>query len=116
MFPTLATQVSELSPSLAQAVRPAFELMALTFREPTVLSASLKALFANRPGYRRRLSALERAADRRPFAFAGRDAAARLFGNKMILSATKIEKYHRCRFSYFCRYGLRAKKLRRKRS
>lgn len=109
MFPTLATQVSELAPSLAQAVRPAFELTALTFREPTVLSASLKALFATRPGYRRRLAALERAAARRPFAFAGREAAARLFGSKMTLSATKIEKYHLCRFAYFCRYGLHAK-------
>ena len=109
MFPTLSPQVEELSPFLAQAEKPAFELTALTWREPTVLSASLKALFEKRAGYRQRLLALERAAARRPFAFADQEKAARLFGERMTLSATEIERYHLCRFAYFCRYGLHAK-------
>ncbi len=35
----------------------------------------------------------------------------RLFGKDMYLSATGIDTYFRCAFSYFCRYGLGAKVL-----
>ncbi len=37
--------------------------------------------------------------------------AEKLFGNVINLSATKIDTVNRCRFSYFCKYGLRAEKL-----
>ena len=37
--------------------------------------------------------------------------AQRLFGNYINLSATKIDTVNRCRFSYFCKYGLRTEKL-----
>ena len=37
--------------------------------------------------------------------------AQKLFGNYINLSATKIDTVNRCRFSYFCKYGLRAEKL-----
>ena len=32
--------------------------------------------------------------------------ARRLFGDDMILSATRLEKFYDCPYSYFCRYGL----------
>ncbi len=32
----------------------------------------------------------------------------RLYGRKLRLSASRVEKFSSCRFSYFCRYGLRA--------
>lgn len=35
----------------------------------------------------------------------------KLFGNRINLSATKIDTVNRCRFSYFCKYGLRTEKL-----
>ncbi len=37
----------------------------------------------------------------------------RLYGKNMRLSATGIDTFYRCGFSYFCRYGLRAKVLRK---
>ncbi len=37
--------------------------------------------------------------------------AEKLFGNVINLSATKMDTINNCRFSYFCKYGLRAKKL-----
>ena len=40
-------------------------------------------------------------------------AASRLFGKNLLLSASGIDTFNRCHFSYFCRYGLRAKPLRR---
>ncbi|MBQ9898606.1 MAG: PD-(D/E)XK nuclease family protein, partial [Ruminococcus sp.] len=34
--------------------------------------------------------------------------ARRLYGGKVALTASKVEKYYSCRFSYFMRYGLKA--------
>ncbi len=35
----------------------------------------------------------------------------RLFGNKIGISATGFDTFHRCKFSYFCRYGLGLKRI-----
>ncbi len=37
--------------------------------------------------------------------------AKKLFGQNIRVSATSFDTYHRCKFSYFCRYGLRIKKI-----
>lgn len=37
--------------------------------------------------------------------------AEKLYGKNLKLSATKFDTFKRCQFSYFCRYGLGAKKL-----
>ena len=55
-----------------------------------------------------RLAALSRAAARRR----GRLSAAAvraLYGRTLRLSASRIEKFAQCRYSYFCQYGLKAK-------
>lgn len=38
--------------------------------------------------------------------------ASELFGKNMRVSATKIEDYHKCRFAYFCKHGLRVREKR----
>ncbi len=37
--------------------------------------------------------------------------ASELYGNNINMSATKFDTFHRCKFSHFCKYGLRLKKL-----
>ncbi|MBQ7106694.1 MAG: PD-(D/E)XK nuclease family protein [Clostridia bacterium] len=37
--------------------------------------------------------------------------AKKLFGKNVFMSATQFDTYHRCRFSYFCKYGLKLKKI-----
>ncbi|MBE6749752.1 MAG: hypothetical protein E7560_01135 [Ruminococcaceae bacterium] len=37
--------------------------------------------------------------------------AQKLFGKNITLSATKLDTFYRCRFSFFCKYGLRVKKI-----
>ena len=37
--------------------------------------------------------------------------AKKLYGSNIYMSATKFDTFNRCRFSYFCKYGLRLKKL-----
>ena len=39
------------------------------------------------------------------------NVAKELYGNEIKTSATDFEIFHRCKFAYFCRYGLRLKKL-----
>ena len=39
------------------------------------------------------------------------DTAKKLYGKNIYMSATKFDTYNRCKFSYFCKYGLKAKKL-----
>ncbi len=37
--------------------------------------------------------------------------ASELYGSNINMSATKFDTFHRCKFSHFCKYGLRLKKL-----
>lgn len=90
----------------------AFDRLAAHYREPGIEAASLRRVFEERPGYRERLAALGQAAAGEPAAFRDAAAAKALFGGDMRLSPSRVEAYHRCRFSYFCRYGLGAKVLR----
>ena len=39
------------------------------------------------------------------------DTAARLYGTDINMSASKFDTYNRCRFYFFCKYGIAAKKL-----
>lgn len=39
------------------------------------------------------------------------DTARELYGEKIAMSASKFETFRKCHFSFFCRYGLRAEKL-----
>lgn len=39
------------------------------------------------------------------------DTAKKLFGEKIVMSPSKFDSFNRCRFMYFCRYGLRAERL-----
>ncbi len=41
-----------------------------------------------------------------------KETAAQLFKKDMRVSATKIEDYHKCRFAYFCKHGLRVREKR----
>ncbi|MBQ0084346.1 MAG: PD-(D/E)XK nuclease family protein [Clostridiales bacterium] len=43
--------------------------------------------------------------------FISEASSEKLFGKKLSVSATMFESYYQCRFKFFCKYGLRAKKL-----
>lgn len=85
----------------------AFEAASQQYTQNTALAASLTAFVKEKEGYADRLLSVERAAQGRKFAFENPDTAKTLFGEKLYLSPTKIETYHKCSFAYFCRYGLK---------
>lgn len=39
------------------------------------------------------------------------ETAEKLFGKSMTMSASRFDTFHKCRFSYFCKYGLSAKRI-----
>ena len=92
-----------------EAEQPAFELAALHWRAPDGQSAALRQYFSGRAEYAGRIELLKRASGREAMRFKDPGMAKALFGQKMRLSASRVEKYHLCRFSYFCQYGLAAK-------
>ena len=92
----------------AESERDAFEQAALTWRRQEPKAAALREIFKSREDYRARLSALDRAAYKKTAAFSDKKTAQELFGRDILLSASRIESYYRCRFAYFCRYGLKA--------
>ncbi len=95
----------------ASAQGPALELAAQRWNTDDSLSSTLKELLRRR-GLGKELSSLASASERRPLEFRDPSKAAGLFGRDLSVSATQIEKYHLCRFQYFCRYGVDAKERR----
>lgn len=85
-----------------------FELLASHFRENDYYSRNLEHYFNNTFGYAERVAALRRVRDDKGFRFENADVSTELFGKNMYLSASRIETYENCPFSYFCRYGMSA--------
>ena len=70
-----------------------------------VEKATVRAYFADKPAYMTRLAAIEKSDDaRRPLSD---DLLTELYGDTMTGSYSKLERFRRCPFSYFCTYTLR---------
>lgn len=85
----------------------AFELSAS--KHSSSAGASAKEYLSGKQEWADKLASLERATENKPFSIESKEIAKALFGEKINISASKIESYHKCAFSYFCQYGLRAK-------
>lgn len=87
----------------------AFETMASTWEEETADAAVLRQYFRQAEGYAPSLQAMGRLAEALPMQFRQPEKAVELFGDRMRLSPSRVEKFHQCPFSYFCQYGVYAK-------
>lgn len=105
---SLVDRPDGVQPERAESERDAFDCAAALWSRSDPQAQALRALFEGRQGYPERLEALDRAAGRDPAAFRDPAAAKRFFGDQLRLSASRVEQYHRCRFAYFCKYGLKA--------
>lgn len=91
-----------------EGAAPAFLLTASRWSKSDPLSVALKGYFASRADYAGRLAGVGRAVAHAPARFDQPKNARRLFGEHLYFSASRVETYHKCRFQYFCRYGLDA--------
>ena len=74
---------------------------------------SLLEIFENNPEYSAKLDSLINAKDKVPFKIFDKKNAEKLFGKNLNISASQLEKFNLCRFSYFCNYGLNVRERQR---
>lgn len=90
--------------SRIHAVGPALELLARRSGQNDPFTGSLFAYFQEH--HPKTLALLQQALSP-PCCTLSRENAQTLFGRDMTISPSGVEVYHKCRFFYFCRYGLR---------
>ncbi|MBR5442097.1 MAG: PD-(D/E)XK nuclease family protein [Clostridia bacterium] len=90
----------------------AFSHLASVFTGNSAEKATLLKYFEGKGEFEHRLKALERATNKKHFSFDNPENSKRLFGENIYLSASRVESFYNCPFSYFVRYGLRAEPLR----
>ncbi len=91
--------------------KASFEVLAKQWRNDSELTATLKSYFSKHPQYKDKLKALFRAGDKKSFKIEDREIATKLFGKDMYMSATRVESFYKCPFSYFCKFGIALKPL-----
>lgn len=106
-FPSLKeTKYEDILPiDKIESVSGAFELFASEYDNPDPFFATLNKYFENDTRY----LAIQNLAENKDFELSDTNISNELFGKDMFLSASKIEEYYKCRFRYFCKFGLGAK-------
>lgn len=90
------------------ALAPAFEEYARSLSGGAELSG-LGEFFAQDPRWLAGTETVKRSLDKTPFQIRNPENARLLFGENLTVSASQVEKFSKCRFSYFCSYGLRVR-------
>ena len=102
----LTPESADLVDARMSARAPALALAAEALRGGDGREQAARAYFAETEPERMR--ALESAAEQTRGSLSPA-AVERLYGRRLRLSASRIEKFASCRFAYFCQYGLKAK-------
>lgn len=89
--------------------KTAFSVLAYQFRMDTPLTASLKEYFSTQPGYAEKMAAIAGGLEQGKYRLTHPKQIRQLYGTKVIMSPTRVEQYHRCKFRYFCEQGMRLK-------
>lgn len=90
----------------------AFEYCASNFDDDDIFVNNLKLYFANKEKYSQKINTITQEIENNPILLKNPENAEKLFGKDMFISASQVEKYSQCAFSYFCTYGLRVKERR----
>lgn len=108
------TIFKENTRDLLWAKKPAYDFYAERARSKDPVTLALKDYYSKDEDYKDRLRSLDNVMNSNArFIINDGSVAEKLFGKDLHLSASKIEKFHLCRFSYFCQYGLRANERRK---
>lgn len=93
--------------------RAAFDRLVYHYRSTSPDIEALRAYFEADEEYAPILRAIRRTLKRPPRRITDPALSRALFGERMKISATRIDVYHNCPFMYFCEYGLKVKERRR---
>ena len=86
--------------------RQGFDTCAKIWNENTELSSTLKEYYMGNETYGSRAKAIERFAQKEPFALRDQAVIRKLFGSPLRLSSTKLDQFASCKFAFFCRFGI----------
>lgn len=120
VYPSMLIQaVKAIFPQVSEAAangipypeneRDAFALFAQHRRQLTVETASIGQLLREQPTFATQMEAVEQTVAHAPIQFKDPANAKAFFGADMEVSPSKVERFHQCRFAYFCEYGLKVK-------
>lgn len=104
-----ALQPAQYAPTPAAAL----DLLGASYREDTPAVAALEAALRQEGSAGESLAAMARACGTPAFRAQETQTLAKLLGERLTLSPTRVEQYYRCRFSYFLQYVLRIRPRRR---
>jgi ATP-dependent helicase/nuclease subunit B len=93
--------------------RAAFDWLVQRYRSGAADIAALRGYFAEKEEYAPVIAAIDGAIKYRERRITDPALTRALYGERMGLSATRIDVYHQCPFRYFCEYGLKVKERRR---
>ena len=116
VFPNILLHREEEYCSVADstwAILPAFEECARNFNSDSNEERALKKYFSENEIFKDKYSAVANASKAKPFVFDDKSNVGLLFGNDLNISASQVEKFSLCRFSYFCNYGLNVRERRK---
>ena len=91
----------------------AFYTLAKIFNSDNELRSTLYEYFKNKPEYFDRLASIEYAQKGRKGDFVNKDNSKLLFGENISVSASKLDKFYRCPFSFLCQYGFEIDELKK---
>ncbi len=89
---------------------PTFEKLAVNFDSDKPIIEALKKYYESDSDFSAKLSALKNSVEG-VVPSLSEESARKLFGENLRLSPSKIEDFNRCHFAYFCKHGLKARKL-----
>lgn len=108
------TIFNEDTRDLLWAKKPSYDFYAERARSKDPVTIALKGYYSKDNEYKDKLQSLDNVINSNArFNIKDSSIAEKLFGKDLHLSASKIEKFHLCRFSYFCQYGLKANERRK---
>ena len=89
----------------------AFFTLAKIYNMNTPLRQTLYEYFRNKPQYADRLESISYAKNCKKGEFKNFENSKKLFGENISVSASKLDSFYRCSFSFLCRYGFRFEDL-----
>ena len=93
--------------------RAAFDYLVRRYRSDSMDIRALKKYFADDRERSHIIKSIDFSINRGERRITDAALCRALFGDRMKLSATRIDVYHKCPFMYFCEYGLKARERRR---
>lgn len=107
LFPKCSVRKETTKLDLIESRKSAFSVMAGESVAGSNLCETLKEYFVRNNG-KDELVKISKA-DKKDFVISDTDLATEFFGKNMFMSASRIEKFYKCPFSYFCEYGIKIK-------